>query len=74
VGTADNPLDPRLAPLAFNGGRTQTHALLPGSRAVDAGDNSGLPFGADQRGPGFARIRDGNGDGSRLVDIGAFER
>jgi len=36
-GTAANPLDPLLAPLANNGGPTKTHALLPGSPALDAG-------------------------------------
>lgn len=29
--------DPRLGPLASNGGPTQTHALLPGSSAIDTG-------------------------------------
>ncbi|HWR64898.1 MAG TPA: choice-of-anchor Q domain-containing protein [Bellilinea sp.] len=42
-------VDPLLAPLANNGGTTLTHALLPLSPAVDAGDNSGCPA-ADQRG------------------------
>ena len=37
VGTAVDPIDPRLGPLADNGGPTQTHALLPGSPAIDAG-------------------------------------
>src|SRR5690606_29618956 len=30
-----NATDPLLAPLAFTGGNTQTHALLPGSPAID---------------------------------------
>jgi hypothetical protein len=30
VGTADHPIDPRLGPLADNGGPILTHALLPG--------------------------------------------
>jgi hypothetical protein len=29
--------EPHLGPLAYNGGFTQTHALLPGSPAIDAG-------------------------------------
>jgi hypothetical protein len=58
--------DPMLGPLQDNGGPTQSMALLPGSPAIDAGDNSapGLPS-TDQR--GFARII-GN-----AVDIGAYE-
>jgi CSLREA domain-containing protein len=35
-GTLDNPLDRLLGPLANNGGSTLTHALLPGSSAIDA--------------------------------------
>lgn len=31
--------DPRLAPLANNGGPTITHALLPDSSAIDRGSN-----------------------------------
>lgn len=58
--------DPLLAPLASNGGATQTHALLDGSPAIDAGnDTAALDF--DQRGPGFARVVD------IAADIGAFE-
>ena len=58
--------DPLLAPLADNGGPTQTLALLPGSPALDAGNNlAGLT--TDQRGPGFARIV------GVQADIGAYE-
>ncbi len=64
VGTSSNPIDPLLGPLADNGGPTQTHALLPGSPAIDAG-SSIEPF--DQRGAPFLRD-DGNG-----VDVGAYE-
>jgi hypothetical protein len=42
-------------------------ALLPGSPAIDAGDNALAPGPYDQRGPGFARIVNGT------IDIGAFE-
>jgi hypothetical protein len=58
--------NPMLGPLQYNGGRTQTHAVLPGSPALDAGDNTNAPDW-DQRGPGFPRIVNGT------VDIGAFE-
>jgi hypothetical protein len=59
-------VDPRLGRLANNGGPTLTHALLPGSPAINAGLN---PAGllTDQRGPGFVRTV-GTG-----TDIGAFE-
>jgi len=73
VGSAATPIDPKLAPLANNGGKTKTHALLAGSRAIDAGDNSSAPA-TDQRGFGFPRKKDGNGDGTAVVDIGAFEK
>ena len=73
VGTSANPIDPKLGPLQNNGGPTKTHALLAGSPAIDHGDNANLPP-ADQRGIGFARKKDGNGDGIVVVDIGAFEK
>jgi CSLREA domain-containing protein len=73
VGTSANPIDPKLGALKNNGGRTKTHALLAGSPAIDHGDNAGVP-GTDQRGIGFPRAKDGNGDGVAIVDIGAFER
>jgi hypothetical protein len=63
-GTID--ADPMLGPLADNGGPTFTHALLPGSPAIDAGnDVAGLEF--DQRGTPFDRT---SGAGP---DVGAFE-
>lgn len=46
---------PRLAPLAWYGGATPTHALLHASPAIDAGDASGQSL--DQR--GVARTRQG---------------
>jgi hypothetical protein len=66
VGTASNPIDPKLGPLADNGGPTLTMALLPGSPAIDAGDNTDAPMW-DQRGAPFRRIVNGT------IDIGAFE-
>jgi hypothetical protein len=59
-------VDALLDALAPNGGPTETIALLPGSPAIDAGDNTDAPEW-DQRGPGFPRIVNGT------VDIGAFE-
>ena len=68
VGTSDNPIDPRLAPLDFNGGSTQTIALLPDSPAIGAGDPTVLDTDptTDQRGLPRRAL-----DGS--TDIGAFE-
>lgn len=61
--------DPLLAPLADNGGATLTHALLPNSPAVDAGDPAYpvLAGDYDQRGAGFDRVSNGR------LDIGAYE-
>ena len=39
VGTGESPIDPMLGPLQFNGGPTFTHALLPESPAINAGDD-----------------------------------
>jgi Ca2+-binding RTX toxin-like protein len=64
VGTSDNPIDPLLGPLQDNGGPTFTHALLPGSPAIDAA-NPNFNVLIDQR--GVTRPQ-GNG-----FDIGAFE-
>ena len=58
--------DPRLLPLADNGGATRTHALRPDSPAIDAGNNS-ASLNDDQRGPGFPRVL------GTAADIGAFE-
>ena len=71
------PLAQILGPLKNNGGPTQTHALVAGSPAIDAGDpngcqdNSGALLQTDQR--GFPRNVDGNNDGVARCDIGAIE-
>jgi predicted outer membrane repeat protein len=67
TGNPAVPLDPMLSPtLTNNGGPTDTLALMPGSPALDAGDNvNAATF--DQRGVGFPRISNGQ------TDIGAFE-
>jgi hypothetical protein len=60
--------EPLLSPLQDNGGPTLTHALLPGSPAIDAGDpNFTPPPFFDQRGPGFDRVVNGR------IDVGSFE-
>src|SRR5206468_1847602 len=60
--------DPLLGPLQNNGGPTLTHALLPGSPAIDAGNpNFTPPPFDDQRGPGFPRVVNGR------IDKGSFE-
>lgn len=77
VGTAGAPINPRLAALANNGGPTRTHALLAGSPALDAGNNTSATNAGlftDQRGGIFSRIVDGpDADQTDTVDIGAFE-
>lgn len=81
-------LDPLLGQLANNGGSTLTHAPLPGSPLIDAGDPTitAVPFGLttpfpppiniagifDQRGEPYARVVDG-GSGTLRIDIGAVE-
>jgi len=58
--------NPLLAPLAYaNGLPNQTHALLPGSPAVNTGPVAGLMPATDQR--GAARVQAGR------ADIGAYE-
>jgi len=60
--------DPLLGPLQDNGGPTLTHALLPGSLAIDAGDpNFTPPPFHDQRGPCFYRVF------GRRIDVGSVE-
>ena len=74
TGTGDQTgVNPLLAPLADNGGPTQTMALTAGSPAIDAGVAAGASF--DQRGrprtyddPGVANAATSDG-----TDIGAFE-
>ncbi|NCT67695.1 MAG: hypothetical protein GXC76_08625 [Rhodanobacteraceae bacterium] len=59
--------DPRLGPLAANGGPTRTHALQADSPAIDAGSNP-LALAFDQRGNGYPRVH------GAAADIGAFEQ
>jgi LPXTG-site transpeptidase (sortase) family protein len=71
VGTALDPLNPLLAPLANNGGETQTRALQTGSPAIDWIPNGvngcGTTITSDQRGE--VRPFPTGGD----CDIGAYE-
>lgn len=60
-----SPIDPRLGPLADNGGPTQTHALLVGSPAIDAASTPDCPT-TDQR--GVLRPQ------GAACDIGSYER
>jgi hypothetical protein len=64
VGNASFPIDPRLGPLADNGGPTHSHALLDDSPGRGAGS---LDFASatDQR--GLPRVIDGQ------TDLGAFQ-
>jgi hypothetical protein len=59
-----NNVDPQLSPLTDNGGPTLTHALRPGSVAIDAARNDICPA-TDQR--GVARPQRGG------CDVGAYE-
>jgi hypothetical protein len=79
-GTSAAPLDPVLGPLQDNGGPTPTHALLPGSPAIDKGhfnidpftfnpikhDQRGMPLPIDD--PAIPNAAESMGE-----DIGAFE-
>jgi len=70
LGSASQPINPKLGPLEDNGGPTWTVELQPGSPAVDDGDNANCPA-TDQR--GFPRPKDGNNDGNASCDKGAYE-
>lgn len=60
-----------LGPLGDNGGPTLTHALLPGSPAIDSGSPDCPPPETDQR--GVPRPVDSDNNDAALCDIGAFE-
>ena len=84
-GPVNGAIDPLLGPLVFNGGHILpdgqamlTHALLPGSPAIDAGDPAAVAgMGEvplhDQRGVQFSRVANGDDITEARVDIGAFE-
>ena len=74
-GPINGVINPLLGPLADNGGPTWTHALLPGSPAIEAGDpaiqHSFIEF--DQRGAPYYRVADGDLPDDIIMDIGAYE-
>jgi len=69
-------VDPKIGPLAANGGATATHLPLPDSPAIDSGNfycpgYQGVQRVLDQR--GSPRPADGDGDGQAPCDRGAVE-
>jgi hypothetical protein len=87
VGDQQNVSAVGLRPLGDYGGSTKTCALDLGSPAIDAGDPAGcfgdfdgdgqldpVAMDRDQRGSGYWRPRDGDGDGVPRCDTGAVER
>ena len=64
-GEGNTKADPKLGPLADNGGPTKTCALLEGSSAIDSGTDTGAPS-TDQRG-----VSRPQGSG---YDMGAYEK
>ena len=67
---ADFSGDPNLGPLADNGGDTKTHALLPGSPAIDAIPAISCTLPTDQRGALRPVVQTSS---DTPCDIGAFE-
>ena len=72
--------DPLLGQLRNNGGFTRTHALLPGSPAIDTGPTDSAVCGlteTDQRSSGGVFFFSGRADGDEVAgarcDVGAFE-
>ena len=77
-GPIGGVIDPLLGALATNGGPTKTHALSPGSPALDTGDPAAMAgMGSvpsfDQRLAPFVRVFDGDGAGGARIDMGAYE-
>ncbi len=71
-------VNPKLGPLANNGGYTETRMPQPASPAIDKGNPSAPGTSAalcplfDQR--GITRPQDGNADGTKRCDIGSVEK
>jgi hypothetical protein len=73
-GPVNGAIDPDLAPLAFNGGLTQTHSPNATSPVIDGGNPSAVNVPQfDQRGDPFDRVYNGDGVGGAVIDIGAHE-
>lgn len=73
IGMAANPIDPLLGPLADNGGPTKTHALSPGSPAIDKGKKFQANVTTDQRGLIRTVDQASVSNAADGTDIGAFE-
>jgi CSLREA domain-containing protein len=78
TGTSASPLNPQLGALQNNGGQTDTHALLSGSPAFNAGNNCVINLSCPTNNPPVALTTDQRGNGFprqnfNAVDIGAFE-
>ena len=69
TGQATSPEDIHLGPLVDHGGLTRTHALFPGSVAIDAGGDCEADFDIAQDQRGEPRP----GGTSSACDLGAFE-
>lgn len=63
--------DAGLGALGLHGGPTPSYSLLPGSPALEGGENISCTD-LDQR--GFSRPQDGDFDGEAICDVGAYER
>jgi hypothetical protein len=66
-GDQANVPDPNLGPLRNNGGLTETHALLPGSAAIDRIPAVDCEVATDQRGQPRPET------GGTMCDVGSFE-
>jgi CSLREA domain-containing protein len=69
VGDISNT-DPLLGPLQNNGGETYSHEPASDRPVIDGGTNDDCPP-LDQR--GYSRPADGDGNGSKICDIGSVE-
>ena len=74
LGTIASPVDAKLQPLADYGGAVPTMPPRFDSPAIDAGSNAlATAAGLTVDAAGNSRLRDFDGDGQAVVDMGAFE-